>query len=228
MEEINRFWDLVDAHTSKETIHFLGQVKSVDESERSCVVSTGDNIEYEDVRLYSIIQAGLKGFCFIPKKDSLVIVSRIGYSNELFVSLFSEVDKILGTIGEKLEILIDVKGVQYTNDKVKCTLTDTKIECVNDLLKLVVENNKLSIEGANEISLNGMQNGGLVKIKELEKNLNALKNYVEAINTALPTAFTAVGAAMGAVGASGAASYQGGMAGKVIVLQGMENEKVKH
>ncbi|MEG1572870.1 MAG: hypothetical protein RR328_04880, partial [Bacteroidales bacterium] len=224
MDEINKFWSLVDAHASKDAVHFIAQVVSVDERERSCEAKINDQISYEDVRLFSVINKDLKGFFVVPKVDSLVLVSRLGDSNELFVSMFSEVDKIIGSIGAKMEILVDEKGLQYTNDKVKCTLSDTLAECVSDKVKIRVENNKVSIAGADEVALNGTSNKGLVKIKELEENLKALKDYVEAMNTALPPAFTAIGAAMAAVGANGTTTYQGGMAGKIILFKKMEND----
>jgi hypothetical protein len=76
------------------------------------------------------------------------------------------------------------------------------------------------------IVFNGGQLGGLVKLQELNENLDSLKQYVEAIHNALPTAFNAIGASTAANGASGAASYQGTMAGKAVQLKDMENKKI--
>jgi hypothetical protein len=80
---------------------------------------------------------------------------------------------------------------------------------------------------ANGITFNGGQLGGLVKLQELKDNLNSLKQYVEAIHNALPAAFNAIGAGTAANGATGAGSYQGAMAGKLVQIRDMENNKVK-
>ncbi len=78
------------------------------------------------------------------------------------------------------------------------------------------------------IVYNEGENGGMVKVQELEQNLEYLKNYVQAINTALPGAFTAIGASSAANGANGASSYQSAMSGQVINFENMENIKIKH
>lgn len=78
------------------------------------------------------------------------------------------------------------------------------------------------------IVMNDGSNGAMVKIKELEDNLKSLKDYVEAMHSALPAAFTAVKASTLADGALGAAQYSKDMLGKTITLKPMNNEKVKH
>lgn len=76
---------------------FWATVESVDESKRTCTVSD-DGVSYEDVLLYAVENASLQGFCLIPRQGSRVIVSRLGGSSELYVSMFSEVDRLLLTI----------------------------------------------------------------------------------------------------------------------------------
>lgn len=82
------------------------------------------------------------------------------------------------------------------------------------------------------IKLNGDSEGGLVKIQELQDNLDSLKSFVEAINNALPSAFNAIlptaPAPFVATGALGATTYQASMVGKFINFKEMENKKVKH
>jgi hypothetical protein len=48
------------------------------------------------------------------------------------------------------------------------------------------------------------------------------------MNNALPSAFNAIGASTAANGATGAASYQGAMAGKTVQLKDMEDKKILH
>lgn len=80
----------------------------------------------------------------------------------------------------------------------------------------------------NVVKLNGDSKGGLVQIKELQDNLDALKAFVDAMHTALPTAFSAVLAAMASNGALGSQAYTAAMAGQQIILKDMENKNVKH
>lgn len=79
-----------------------------------------------------------------------------------------------------------------------------------------------------EIVINHGDNEGMVKVKELEYNLDQLKSFVDKMHAALPTAFTAILASSSANGALGANSYNGAMAGSNIVFNDMRNQKVKH
>lgn len=194
-----------------QSISFYARVKSVDPDKRVCVVTDHNGIDYDDVLLYAIENIDLKGFVFIPKVDSNVIVSRIGASNELFISLFSEVDKVLLTIGDNVNVSIDDKELSYKSGNTDITATGDAV----------------SIK-APEIAFNGGELGGLVKLEQLKQNLDSLKQMVEAIHSALPGAFTAIGAGAAANGPGGSTAYTTAMTGKTIILTDMENTKVKH
>ena len=86
-------------------------IKEVNEDDFTCTVVFDGELEYTDVRLRSVIDAGKQGFCFIPKVGSMVQVGRIGNSEQLFVTLFSEVDKVLMTSGS-LEVTVDQAKVE--------------------------------------------------------------------------------------------------------------------
>jgi len=75
--------------------------------------------------------------------------------------------------------------------------------------------------------MNGGNLGGLVKLQELEQNLNSIKTYLSALNGAISAAFTAVGAGPSANGASGAASFNTAMSAQQINYASMENTKIK-
>ncbi len=160
-----------------------------------------NEVEYLQVRKIATEKA--KGLILTPVTDSYVIVSRIANSDDLFVSVFSEVEKVEMVVG-KVEVSVDTEAINITTG-------DTTIQVNKD-----------------GIICNGGKLGGLVMIKELKENLDNLKKYVEAINSALPSAFSAVGASTAANGALGAQSYQGSMVGKNIQFENMENDKVKH
>lgn len=100
-------------------------VSNVDEQLRSCTV-TIDGVPFTNVLLYAIENADLKGFVMIPKVDSQVLVSRIGGSNELYVAMFSEVDKVLLTIGDKVSMQITEDNIEVDADKIVFNGGDNK------------------------------------------------------------------------------------------------------
>ena len=207
-EQSSKFWENIKRLIREvDKTVFMGTVSAVDESERTCVLKVG-NVEYEDVRLYGVVKADLKGFVMLPAVGSSVVVGRIEDSNELVVLMCSEVDKILYTVGD-VEILADAEKLEYKNGDTLVKATAQKIEI-----------------SATEIVMNGGDLGGLVKIEELKKSFESLKSYVEAIHSAIPSALTAIGAALASSGAAGSTSYTGSMAGKMITIEDMENTNI--
>ena len=79
-----------------------------------------------------------------------------------------------------------------------------------------------------KVVINDGNEGAMVKIKELEENVESLKKFAEAIHAALPGAFDAILASTSANGALGKAYYQGKMLGKKVVIKPMNDDKVKH
>lgn len=92
-----------------------GTVEKVDEALRTCDVRVG-GVVYEGVLLYAIENAGLKGFSPIPKQGSGVLLARIGTSARLFVEMFSEIDKVILSIGDNLELEITGEGMRLKAD----------------------------------------------------------------------------------------------------------------
>lgn len=126
----------------KET--FYASVVSVDEAARTCVVEA-EEVQYEDVLLHAVADSELQGFCFIPAAGSTVLVSRIGGSNELYVAMCSEVDRVLLTVGDKVSAAIDAEGltlemeetkIEASAEGVKVAAKDTKLEVTVDGLEL--------------------------------------------------------------------------------------------
>lgn len=145
-------------------------IKSVDAEKRTCVVVDDSEMQYDDVLLYSVENAELKGWVVLPKVDSVVLVGRIGDSNELYVAMMSEIDGAMLTIGDKVEASIDDKELKYKNDKVELTITSEKVS-----LK------------AEKIEFNGGDNKGLVKIEQLTEKVNAM---IETFNSHTHTLIT--------------------------------------
>lgn len=90
---------------------FPATVKEVNEDEFTCSVLFDDELEYTDVRLRSVIDPGKHGFAFIPSVGSMVLVGRIASSEQLFVAMFSEIDKVLFTSGS-LEVVVDADKIE--------------------------------------------------------------------------------------------------------------------
>ncbi len=156
-------------------------------------------------------------------------------------SLFGIVDKVNGNTCDVIpldpkrapmqEVLLNASTKQdgwNLIPKEGSLVVVSKIDDNEAYVAMFSEIEKAEICASDSIVFNKGEYGGLVKIKELEDNLKALKDYVEAMNQALPTAFNAVLASTSANGALGAQSYSGSMSGKSINLKNMENEKIKH
>ena len=91
-----------------------GTVKSVDENARTCDVQIG-GIVYEGVLLYSVEKENLRGRVLIPKRESAVIVARIDASDRLYVALFSEIDKVVFTLGDQVTMTCDGERIEAFN-----------------------------------------------------------------------------------------------------------------
>lgn len=229
MESVLKFWENVE-RKAKGLVPFQvfpAVVTAVDEELRTCTVRVNDRVDIEDVRLHAVADSALRGFCLVPAVDSTVLVGRIANSNELYVALFSEIDKVLGTLGDKVEMSMDAGGLAYKNDKTEITVKSGEAVVKLDGATIEVKGNKVAID-ADEVAFNGGKNKGLPLVDEIKKNLDAIKNYVTAMNTAVVTGLNGVGIGPTASGSAGAGAYQGAMAGQAIVLGDMENKKVKH
>jgi hypothetical protein len=94
---------------------FPAKVTAIDKDEKTITVIDRHSIEYDDVRLSSIIEGGDKIVSY-PKQDSWVLVSIINnVENELFVTAFSEVEEIEGKIATT-EYIINADGFKIDRD----------------------------------------------------------------------------------------------------------------
>jgi hypothetical protein len=112
---------------------FSAVVASVDSDSLTCEVEA-DGVTWYDVRIQSLPQAG-KGVTILPKKDSFVLVSRIGNSNELFISAFSEIDQLLFQIGDT--------SFKATNEGVEIVKDNKTTFLQNDLFTIKTSNESL-------------------------------------------------------------------------------------
>lgn len=188
---------------------FYAKIKSVDPEKRTCSV-VAEATTYDDVLLYAIENKDLKGFVMLPKVDSMVLVDRLGGSNELYVTMFSEADKVILSIGDKVTAEITDAALNYTNDKVT-------LEIKENIVKL----------SADSIEFNGATLGGLVKVGALTEKINSL---IDSFNKHIhPGVITSVAGGSGAP-ATGTPGNTGAPSTPATFLNkaDYENDKVKH
>lgn len=86
----------------------------------------------------------------------------------------------------------------------------------------------LSCSDVEVVLMNGGELGGLVKIEELRKSLDSLKQYCESLKSAIAAGLNAVGVGTAASGTNGAKAFNDAMAGKSITIEDMEDSKILH
>lgn len=168
---------------------FLGVVTEVNEDEFTCTVRRDEQVDYFDVRLRGLVNAELQGFAFIPKIKSVVLVCRIGRSNELFVCQFTEIDKVVFTNND-LELRVDLDNIDIKKgDNITIHIDKDKLEVVNDKTKITHEAEALTMvsdKATVKITTKGLT---------LTKGSSGLKKTLEDLLTAIKalTVTTGVG-----------------------------------
>lgn len=168
---------------------FQAVVVEVDEEEYTCTVRRDEQVDYFDVRLRGLVKADLQGFAFIPKLQSVVLVARIGRSNELFVCQYTEVDKFVFTDND-LELKIDADNIDLKKgEKITVHVDADKLEVVNDKTKVTHEAEAMTfLSGRATVKIT---TGGLT----LAKGSSGLKKTLDDLLTAIQklTVTTGVG-----------------------------------
>lgn len=158
---------------------FPAVVTEVNEEEFTCTVKRDEQVDYFDVRLRGLVKAELQGFAFIPKLESIVLVARIGKSNELFVCQFTEIDKVIFTDND-LELKIDLENIDIKKgEKITIHVDAEKLEVVNDKTKVTHEAEALTLlsdQATIKITTGGLtlKKGGSGLKKTLDKMLDGI------------------------------------------------------
>lgn len=158
---------------------FSAVVTEVNEEEFTCTVKRDEQVDYFDVRLRGLVKAELQGFAFIPKLESIVLVARIGKSNELFVCQFTEIDKVVFTDND-LELKIDLENIDIKKgEKITIHVDAEKLEVANDKTKVRHEAEALmfqSDQATIKITTGGLtlKKGGSGLKKTLDKMLDGI------------------------------------------------------
>lgn len=141
---------------------FYGEVSEVNEGSRTCTVVMED-IPYENVLLYAVENTELKGQVLIPRIGSTVLVERIA-NDRYFVAMFSEVAKVLLTIGENTIVEVSEECVRIQSGE-KTTVTADAEKCLLQVGESVVK--------ATEKGLTFVKGGAGLK-KTLEELIDAI------------------------------------------------------
>ena len=155
-----------------------GVVTEVNEDEFTCTVRVDDAVDYFDVRLRGLVDGALKGFAFIPKAQSVVLVCPIGGSNELFVCQYTEIDKLIFT-DNNLKLTVDTEKLELERDNVTITSDDssTVIKASDATATVNTDGIELKI-GSSTITVTSggltLKKGGAGLKKTLESMLDAI------------------------------------------------------
>lgn len=141
---------------------FYGEVSEVDEGARTCTVIM-EGIPYENVLLYAVENTELKGPVLFPKIGSTVLVERIA-NDRYFVAMFSEIEKVLLTIGEKTKAEISEESISIQAGDKTTVMADAE-NCLLQVGESVVK--------ATEKGLTIIKGGAGLK-KTLEELINAI------------------------------------------------------
>lgn len=165
----------------------VGKVSNIDEDKRICDITIDDDLTLNNCRLNAIIDSYSNKLLIVPKDNSMVAFIAIGGKlTEPLVIAYSEIEKILLTIGES-DILIE----------------DGKIE------------------------MNGGNLGGLIKLQQLESNLDKLKKYVEDLATMASSAMAPMAALDGGASVATFNTNWGAMKA-AFSFDDMEDTKITH
>lgn len=193
------------AQGGRQTVSLVCTVDAVDKDARTVDCTPLD----EGAPLLGVnLQANQEskvGVVSFPRVGSFVVVGFVADGSAGVVLLTDDV--------ESVEVVISDDTARVTMDE-----DGVRVEVGNDTTA------ELTKDG---IVFNGGDLGGLVKVKELEDNLNQLKQYVEKLKSAVSSGISAVGASTAANGPLAAKDFDAAMASAVINFKDMENEKVK-
>lgn len=178
---------LIRQAVEDDAVVFQGVVTEVDEKEFTCTVRRDDRVNYFEVRLRGLVKGSLQGFAFIPRMQSVVLVAHIGYSNELFVCQYTEIDKIIFTDND-LEFLLDTEKIDIKKgEKITIHVDAERLEVVNDKVKVLQEGSALTITA--EQTTVKASTGGVTITRSgsgLKKTLDDMLTAIQALTVPTP------------------------------------------
>lgn len=230
MESVFKFWKNMEKKTGQliPMQVFPAVVKEVDKERRTCTVRVNDNVDFYDVRLYAVTDKELKGFCLLPAVDSQVLVARIANGNELYVCSFSVVEKVLGTIGDKVEIAVDKESLSYKCDKTEATIKSNDIQVKTEKVIFSVSDSQVTVK-ADQVVFNDGEKGGLINIEKLAAYIDGIvENFNGHTHTFKPNAIAVSGNTGSMANAADIISPAPDSKVEKVELKDYEDANVKH
>lgn len=142
---------------SQPTYIVIGQVVTVDEDAKTIEAIVDDDKLFSDIQL-DVVPNGGNSLYLVPALDSIVMLGFIeGFPEEPFLLKTTKIDKVLiyNENAEESSIVIDNAMIQVTRGSSIWNIEDGKVSMQSDL-----------------IEMNGGENGGLLKIRQLLENIN--------------------------------------------------------
>ncbi len=215
------------AQGGRQTVSLVCTVDSVDKDARTVdCIPLDEGAPLLGVNLQAN-QESTVGVVVYPRVGSFVVVGFIADGSAGVVLLTDDIESVEVVISDKTTAaVLDENGVRINvGDKVSAGMSTDGIVCK---LAGEAESEFTSAElNKNGIVFNGGTLRGLVKIEELEDNLNQLKQYVENLKSATSTGIKSVGAGTAASGPTGAGAFDAAMDSASINFKDMENKKVR-
>lgn len=170
-----------------------------------------------------IVGGGNMGVLFIPQVGARVVLAvPDGEASSVFPLCYDKIEKTVIRYNWDDEtdlITASSEGISVNRGDYSCNITKENIS-------LSCKDGASLNLADDTITMNGGELKGLVKLEELESNLNSLKDYCETLKDAIVAGFGKIGSGMSANGGSGATEFEGKMAGASISFKDMENKNI--
>lgn len=170
-----------------------------------------------------IVDNGNMGVLFIPQVGARVMLAvPDGEASSMFPICYDKIEQTVITyaLGEDADqISANADGITINRGDYTCNITKENISlsCAGGA----------SFEIADDtITMNGGQLNGLVKLQELQNNLNSIKSYCDQLNMAISAGFAAAMPNPAQAPNTPSSAFATSMAGVAIILQDMENKKI--
>jgi hypothetical protein len=211
-EKIIASLEKISQKAALQPVVMLAEVLQRNDADCTVGVRAANELEYYDVRLRPTVS----------DKNKVVILPKIG-SYVLMQSIGNSADWVIISVEQAEEIVIEIDTLTLDIDTITGKADKVDVEC--DDIKINANGINIS---CNDVVFNNGVNAGLVKIRQLETNLNLIKTTLNALNAAISAGFVACLPIPG--GPPPASTYMGAAVPAMATLQyvPMENSKIKH
>lgn len=158
----------------------------------------------------------------LQNKVQVATVTSVDKTNATITAIADDTEytdvRLKATIDKKDNglVLLPVVGSYVLITNVGDSNTDTVVLVYTEVEEILIQSS---------VTINRGDNGGLVRIADLNENLESLKDSLNTLTTAIRTGFTALSPLDGSASLN---AFNTANVGNVIVFKDMENKNVKH